>query len=255
MATENRIPQVTPHAAKHRSRCAFTIIDVLVSMTVIGVLIGILLPSLASVHETARRTVCTSNLRQIGFGVASFADQNGGRLPYSVFKQGGSMSVQDMMTLRIAATHPAARSKAQWDSLGLLHEGEYLRGPKVYYCPSHHGEHHFRVYSQEWGLSDQSELVSNYQYRGSGRDGVRDLYRITPSRTALVSDGMRSQNDFNHNIGTNILRADLSTGWIDDRIGLGVTMLYSLGAGSDAPITSGQMDEAWRRLDEADAAR
>jgi prepilin-type N-terminal cleavage/methylation domain-containing protein len=255
VATENRAQQIRARSASLGPRRGFSLIDVLVSMTVIGVLIGILLPSLASVHETARRTVCTSNLRQIGFGVASFADENGGRLPSSVFKQGGSMSVQDMMTLRIASTHPAARSKAQWDGLGILHEGEYLRGPKVYYCPSHHGEHHFRVYAPEWGERAQTELVSNYQYRGSGRDGVRDLYRITPSRTALVSDGMRTQNDFNHNIGANILRADLSTGWIDDRVGLGVTMLYSLGAGSDAPISSGQMDEAWRRLDEADAAR
>ena len=255
MATENRIQRDGSVAVPLRTPRAFTLIDVLVSMTVIGVLIGILLPSLATVHETARRTVCTSNLRQIGFGVASFADQNGGRLPPSVFKQGGSMSVQDMLTLRIAATHPAARSKAQWDGLGILHEGEYLRGPRVYYCPSHHGDHHFRLYAPQWGESDQTELVSNYQYRGSGRDGVRDLYRITPSRTALVADGMRTQSDFNHNIGANILRADLSTGWVDDRIGLGVTSLYSLGDGGDAPISSWQMDEAWRRLDEADSAR
>jgi hypothetical protein len=111
------------------------------------------------------------------------------------------------------------------------------------------------VYAPEWGDAAQTELVSNYQYRGSGRDGVRDLYRITPSRTSLVADGLRTQSDFNHNVGANILRADLSTGWVDDRVGLGVTSLYSLSSGDDAPISSLQMDEAWRRLDEADAIR
>jgi Tfp pilus assembly protein PilE len=234
---------------------AFTLVDVIVSITVIGVLIGILLPSLASVHETARRTVCTSNLRQVGLGVASFADQNGGRVPTSVFKQGAQQNSQEMMILRLSASHPASRSKATWDGLGILHEGEYLRGPKVYYCPSHHGDNHFREFAQEWGIDAQTELVGNYQYRGSGRDGVRDLYRITPSRTALVSDGMRTLSDFNHMVGANILRADLSTGWVDDRVGLGVTSLYSMAASEDDPISSGQMDEAWRRLDEADAHR
>lgn len=253
MVTENTI-RASRGRILPRGR-AFTLVDVVVSITVIGVLIGILLPSLASVHETARRTVCSSNLRQIGLGVASFADQNGGRVPSSVFKQSGSTSLQDMVTIRLSSTHPAVRSKAQWDGLGLLHEGDYLRGPKVYYCPSHHGDHHFRQYAPEWGMDSQTELVGNYQYRGSGRDGVRDLYRITPSRTALVSDGMRTQSDFNHQVGANILRADLSTGWIDDRVSLGVASLYAMSANEDEPISSVQMDEAWRRLDEADSRR
>jgi prepilin-type N-terminal cleavage/methylation domain-containing protein len=41
----------------------FTLIELLVVVAIISVLIAILLPSLGRVKETARRTVCASNLR------------------------------------------------------------------------------------------------------------------------------------------------------------------------------------------------
>jgi competence protein ComGC len=232
-------------------RRAFTLIDLLVSMMVIAVLVGILLPSLANVHEAARRTVCASNLRQIGFGVASFADERGGRLPPSQYKNRGIS--EEMMTLRIGADANAGRPLAQWDGLGLLHAGGFLLGPKVYYCPSHHGTHPFQVYVDSWRDESQDFVVGNYQYRGMGRDGVSDLFRITPSRTALVSDGLRTLNDYNHVIGANVLRADLSTAWVDDRsTNTGVrSLLVSTGLPDEA-ISSTLMDTAWRRLDEAD---
>ena len=248
---ENRPETCRP--APRPSRRGFTLIDLLVSMMVIAVLIGILLPSLASVHETARRTVCASNLRQIGFGVASFADERGGRLPSSVFKTSGRP--EDMMTLRLGADRGAGRPVAQWDGLGYLHAGGFLLGPKVYYCPSHHGTNPFQSFADSWGDECQDQLMANYQYRGTGRDGVIDLFRITPSRTALVSDGMRTLNDYNHIVGANVLRADLSTGWVDDRTGSGVSSLLSSTGRPDMAISSEQMDMAWRQLDGADASQ
>lgn len=240
-----------PHGGEPARRPGFTLIDLLVSMMVIAVLVGILLPSLANVHEVARRTVCASNLRQIGFGVASFADERGGRLPPSQYKNRGIS--EEMMTLRIGADPNAGRPAAQWDGLGLLHAGGFLLGPKVYYCPSHHGGHPFQAYIDSWRDESQDFVVGNYQYRGTGRDGVADLFRITPSRTALVSDGLRTFNDYNHGVGANVLRADLSTAWVDDRAGnTGVRILLVSTVSPDEAISSTQMDTAWRRLDESD---
>jgi competence protein ComGC len=233
----------------------FTVIDVLVSMTVIAVLVGIMLPSLGSVQETARRTVCQSNLRQVGFGLTSFADERKGRLPSSVFKQSSNASVADMLLLRLGVEHPNSSAKVQWDGLGQLHEGEFLLGPRVYYCPSHDGEHHFRGYASQWGFQGRTTLAGNYQYRGSSRDGTRDLFRILPSRTALVSDGMRTLSDYNHRVGTNVLRADLSTGWVDDRQSGGIASMYDMEEGANAPLPSNAIEEAWARLDMAGTTR
>jgi prepilin-type processing-associated H-X9-DG protein len=50
----------------HSRRTAFTIVDVLVSMGVVGLLISLLLPAVASSRESSRRVACINNLRQIG---------------------------------------------------------------------------------------------------------------------------------------------------------------------------------------------
>jgi prepilin-type N-terminal cleavage/methylation domain-containing protein len=49
-------------------RTAFSLLEVLVSVVIIAILIGLLLPSLIFARDSARATLCAGNLRQIGYG-------------------------------------------------------------------------------------------------------------------------------------------------------------------------------------------
>jgi prepilin-type N-terminal cleavage/methylation domain-containing protein/prepilin-type processing-associated H-X9-DG protein len=59
-------------------RCAFTLVELLVVIAVIGVLVTMLVPAVNLARESSRKAACQSNLRQFGLGMQVYADQKNG---------------------------------------------------------------------------------------------------------------------------------------------------------------------------------
>jgi prepilin-type N-terminal cleavage/methylation domain-containing protein len=55
---------------------AFTLIELIVVISIIALLIGVLLPALAATHAVARASVCLSNQRQIAYASHAYATDN-----------------------------------------------------------------------------------------------------------------------------------------------------------------------------------
>ena len=230
------------------SRPAYSLVELLVVMSIVVLLTGMLLPTLASVRDAANRVISKSNQRNIGQGISLYADAFNGNLPPSEAVRGPELEVGELMRawspdlLDNGSDFSIQRKHAAWlaqgfDGLGHLVKYDFISDPEVFYSPGHSGAHGKSRYETDWrGLANAmtvrqghqdvtpaATVYTNYHYAGNvywnpDSDGGRPRERLfsDPSNTVLVSDGLRRGSDLNFEGGINVLRMDLSVEWIED---------------------------------------
>ncbi|MDE0939660.1 MAG: DUF1559 domain-containing protein [Pirellulales bacterium] len=83
------------HGCKHTAR-GFTLVELLVVIAIIGLLVAMLLPALGSVRESARASLCKSNLKQLGLAMQTY-ESGRGSFPPGRYGEGG-WSTQALIT-------------------------------------------------------------------------------------------------------------------------------------------------------------
>src|SRR4051812_25693381 len=80
------------HARRSHGRphSAFTLIEVLVVIAIIGVLIAILLPAVERVRHKGYIDSCASNLHQLGQALAMYSNDNHGSYPRTIYVAGAA---------------------------------------------------------------------------------------------------------------------------------------------------------------------
>jgi prepilin-type N-terminal cleavage/methylation domain-containing protein len=84
-------------------RNGFTLIELLVVISIVGVLLGMLMPAVQAIRAAARRTDCLNRLRQVGLAVNSFHEAQRAYPPARFAPLPGSIEEQTMQPVSYAS--------------------------------------------------------------------------------------------------------------------------------------------------------
>lgn len=164
-------------------RAGFTLIEMLVVISIIALLIAFLLPVLQASRESARLAACASNLHQQHLGTLAYANDHQGRLPHLWIFPGGTEIDQIQFThwTRWAYVPEPDSGDGPWQNLGRLVPGGHMSEPRAYFCPSQPFEPFtFDHYNDPWPTPNTLSIAAG------SVPGIRLSYNFNPR----MSDGV-----------------------------------------------------------------
>ena len=113
----------------------FTLIELLVVIAIIAILMAVLMPALNRAREQGRRSVCMSNLKQLGLAWVLYANDNEGKIVNSDVSYPGNPPVNTWWVHWPTKGHDSAIE--QWELA--IRKGQlwlYCKSIKLYKCPN-----------------------------------------------------------------------------------------------------------------------
>lgn len=219
----------------HSSSYAFTIVEVLVVVIVLGIVAMVAVPSLTHARDTSRRADCTGNLRQVGFALVGYANLANDAVPLGYIGE----QKQFNYLLNFNAHMPSQGHVTYPTLFGALWVNQLIVEPRSFYCPANTmPQHTFRGGGDPhapnpWPPAQADVLRDAHTTVGYGLRPVVSWPLLTSSQstpptpahlpslktlrdTAIASDILATPDhiDRAHATGINVLYGDLSASFV-----------------------------------------
>jgi prepilin-type N-terminal cleavage/methylation domain-containing protein len=197
-------------------RAAYTLMELLVVVTIIAILLGLIMPAIQAAREAARSTQCSSNLKQMALAVHAYHSI------HNRFPTGSTMSASQGGVGNSWHVYSVAHLEEQAIADRILNHGERIAPPiPVFFCPSDGGRE--GLGSAPWNALHKS----NYAGSGGAKRGVMTglcgpvytdgvFYPLSKTAAKTITDGL----SYTLAIGERTYDLRIWTDgafWIDDR--------------------------------------
>jgi prepilin-type N-terminal cleavage/methylation domain-containing protein len=139
---------------------AFTLVELLVVISLLALLIAILLPALAQSRHRARRTACAANLRQVGVAINLYSQDFDDTIPFG--PSGRPVTGSNFYTVTGNVTSLLSLEDGAPVGLGLLLKDYVSHQPMVFFCPGADQPSEAR---EQLARVGSAQAQSDYYYR------------------------------------------------------------------------------------------
>ena len=179
-------------------RRAFTLIELLVVIAIVAVLVGLMLPAVQKVRESANRIQCAHNLKQLALAAHHYHDSYGGFPPGFARAPGPWLEVR-VVTLYVALLPYIEQDNLRWDyqrygnNLGTYPSATASQEIILAICPSDTlprpavDTNDTEGKARHWGLVSYGGSAGLRSAGGQTKDGI--FYEQSRVRFADVTDG------------------------------------------------------------------
>jgi prepilin-type N-terminal cleavage/methylation domain-containing protein/prepilin-type processing-associated H-X9-DG protein len=213
---------------------AFTLVELLVVITIIGILAALLLPAADAARRAARRAICAEQLHAVGVAMVHYAASHRTYPPYG--------SSQTSRARNYLLDSPPGVE--DWSAL--VYDNK-LDSEQALFCPAMTSPtHQYDNPQNAWSTGEMRTGYSRRYLPVNPVTGLTGVWQIGNGQV-LAADLVISPMwvSFQHLFGINVLYAD---GGVEFRTDI-LSLLASAGITNNGVASNAQIDQVWSALD------